>query len=164
MTSSNGNIFRVTGLSVGNSPVPVNSPHKGLWRGALVFSLICVWIDGWVNNREAGDLRRHRGHYDVTDTFWLNMPRRYIAMRWKWIWCSPTWRMIYISLISSIIPPEVLTMCHAVHLPMSTVIYWNSYVALKDQREKSADVSHLYTIMGVMHRQISNIRRTIMGN
>ena len=44
---------------------PVNSPHKGQWRGALMFSLICVWINGWVNNREAGDLRRHRGHYDV---------------------------------------------------------------------------------------------------
>ena len=44
---------------------PVNSPHKGQWRGALMFSLICVWINGWVNNREAGDLSRHRGHYDV---------------------------------------------------------------------------------------------------
>ena len=43
----------------------VNSPHKGQWRGALVFSLICVWINDWVNNREAGDLSRHRGHYDV---------------------------------------------------------------------------------------------------
>ena len=30
-----------------------------------MFSLICVWINGWVNNHEAGDLRRHRGHYDV---------------------------------------------------------------------------------------------------
>ena len=44
---------------------PVNSPHKGQWRGALMFSLICVWINGWVNNREAGDLRRYRNHYDV---------------------------------------------------------------------------------------------------
>ena len=44
---------------------PVNSPHKGHWRGALMFSLICVWINGWVNNRETGDLRRHRAHYDV---------------------------------------------------------------------------------------------------
>ena len=44
---------------------PVKSPHKGQWRGALVFSSICVWINGWVNNREAGDLRRHRTHYDV---------------------------------------------------------------------------------------------------
>ena len=40
---------------------PVNSPHKGQWRGALMFSLICVWI----NNREAGDLRCYRAHYDV---------------------------------------------------------------------------------------------------
>ena len=44
---------------------PVNSPHKGQWRGALMFSLICVWINVWVNNREAGDLIRHRAHYDV---------------------------------------------------------------------------------------------------
>ena len=44
---------------------PVNSPHKGQWRGALVFTLICARINGWVNNREAGDLRRHRAHYDV---------------------------------------------------------------------------------------------------
>ena len=44
---------------------PVNSPHKGQWRGALMFSVICAWINAWVNNREAGDLRRHRAHYDV---------------------------------------------------------------------------------------------------
>ena len=44
---------------------PVNSPQKGQWRGALMFSLICVWINGWVYNREAGDLRPYRAHYDV---------------------------------------------------------------------------------------------------
>ena len=44
---------------------PVNSPHKGQWRGALMFSLISVWINGWVNNREAGELRRYHAHYDV---------------------------------------------------------------------------------------------------
>ena len=38
---------------------------KGQWRGALMFSLIYVWINDWVNNREAGDLRRYRAHYDV---------------------------------------------------------------------------------------------------
>ena len=38
----------------------------GQLRGALVFSLICAWINGWVNNGEAADLRRHRAHYDVT--------------------------------------------------------------------------------------------------
>ena len=45
---------------------PVNSPHKGQWRGTLMFSLICAWIKGWVNNLEAGYLRRHRAHYDGT--------------------------------------------------------------------------------------------------
>ena len=45
---------------------PVNSPHKGQWRGALMFCLICAWINGWVSNDKAGDLRRHRAHYDVT--------------------------------------------------------------------------------------------------
>ena len=44
---------------------PVNSPHKCQWRRALMFSLICVWINGWVKNRKAGDLRRYRTHYDV---------------------------------------------------------------------------------------------------
>ena len=45
---------------------PVNSPHKGQWRGALMFSMICAWINSWVNTRKAGNLRRHRGHYDVS--------------------------------------------------------------------------------------------------
>ena len=45
---------------------PVNSPHKGQWRGALMFSLICTWPNGWVNNWDAGDLRHHGAHYDIT--------------------------------------------------------------------------------------------------
>ena len=45
---------------------PVNSRHKSQWRGALMFSLICTRINGWENNGEAGDLRRHRAHYDAT--------------------------------------------------------------------------------------------------
>ena len=53
-------------LCAGNSPVTGESPHKDRWRGALMFSLICAWINGWVNYREAGDLRRHSTHYDVT--------------------------------------------------------------------------------------------------
>ena len=44
---------------------PVNSLHKGQWRGVLMFYLICIWINGWESNREAGDLRRYRAHYDV---------------------------------------------------------------------------------------------------
>ena len=45
---------------------PVNSPHKGQWHGALLFSLICAWINGWVNNRKTSDLGHHRTHYDAT--------------------------------------------------------------------------------------------------
>ena len=44
---------------------PGNSPHKGLWRWALMFPLICAWKNGWVNNGEAGDLRHRRAHYDI---------------------------------------------------------------------------------------------------
>ena len=49
----------------GNHRSPVNSPHKGQWRGTLMFSLICARINGWVSNDEAGGLRRQRAHYDV---------------------------------------------------------------------------------------------------
>ena len=45
---------------------PVDSPHKSQWRGALMFSLICAWTNGWANNRGDRDLRRHRPHCDVT--------------------------------------------------------------------------------------------------
>ena len=45
---------------------PVNSPHKGQWHGTLMFSLIYAWKNGWINTRDAGDLRRHRSHYGVT--------------------------------------------------------------------------------------------------
>ena len=68
-------------LCAGNSPVRVNSPHKGKWRGALMFSLNCAWINGWVNNPEAGDLIRYRAHYDVIVMipfvgawFWIHEP------------------------------------------------------------------------------------------
>ena len=93
-------------LCVGNSPVPVNSPQKGQWRGALIFSLIYAWINGWVNNREAGDLRRYRAHCDVivmyhainsyVDIFLFNhMPVNFVmhllnkkysdhVTQWKW--------------------------------------------------------------------------------
>ena len=40
--------------------------NKGQWRGAFIVSLICARINGWVNNGDACDLRRHRAHYDIT--------------------------------------------------------------------------------------------------
>ena len=63
----------ILAFCVGNSPVtgelsPVNSPHKGQWRGALMFSSICTWANSWENNGNAGDLRCHLAHYDVIVT------------------------------------------------------------------------------------------------
>ena len=60
-------------ICVGNSPVPGEFPHEGQWRGALMFSLICARINGWLNNGEAGDLRRSRAHYDVIVMFWVKL-------------------------------------------------------------------------------------------
>ena len=62
MASSNGYIFRATGVDQLRGPV--KSLHIGQWRGDLIFSLICSWISGWVNNNKAGDLRRHCAYYD----------------------------------------------------------------------------------------------------
>ena len=66
MTSSNGNVFRVTGPLFGEF-----TGHRWIPRTkAIDAELWCFlwsapWINDWVNNREAGDLRRHHTHYDV---------------------------------------------------------------------------------------------------
>ena len=70
---------------------PVNSPHKGQWRGALMFSLIYARIKGRVNNDEAVDLRRHRAHYDVT-----------VMTLSKLTMSIPIWRAIYTNYCHSI--------------------------------------------------------------
>ena len=67
---------------------PVNFPHKGQWRGALMFSLIYAWINDWVNNREAGDLRRQHGHYDViVMLLWISGTgaRWNVVIRWHYL-------------------------------------------------------------------------------
>ena len=67
-TSSNGSIFCVTGHLCGEFTVPRWIPTKASDAENDV-SLICVRINGWANNREAGDLRRHRAHYDFIVMF-----------------------------------------------------------------------------------------------
>ena len=65
-TSSNGNLFRVTGHLYGEFTGHRWSPRTKASDAELwCFFFICAWINGWINNREAGDLRRHRAHYDV---------------------------------------------------------------------------------------------------
>ena len=66
MTSSNGNIFRVTSPCwelAGHRWIPLT---KASDVGHWCFLSFCAWTNGSVNNRDAGDLIRHRAHYDVT--------------------------------------------------------------------------------------------------
>ena len=72
---------------------PVNSPHKGQWRGALMLSLICTWIHSWVNNCKAGDLRRHSDHYDVSVVYMVprGSIRRNIPQLLRKIWKLMIW-------------------------------------------------------------------------
>ena len=62
-------------ICAGNSPVPGEFPPKGQWRRVLMYSLICVWINSWVNNRDDGDLRRYRAHYDVIVMIAVNIDK-----------------------------------------------------------------------------------------
>ena len=55
-------------------PVTGEFPTQRPVTRNLMFSLICSWISGWVNNHEAGDLRRRRTHYDVTVMCSMNVP------------------------------------------------------------------------------------------
>ena len=72
MTSSNGNIFHITGLLCGEFTghrwIPLTkASDTELW--CCLWS--APWINNWVNNRKAGDLRRHRAHYDVIVMYML---------------------------------------------------------------------------------------------
>ena len=66
MTTSNGNIFRVTGYLCGEFTghrwIPLTNA-SGPERRCFIWSV--PWINGWVNTREVGDLRRHHAHHDV---------------------------------------------------------------------------------------------------
>ena len=73
MTSANGCIFRISGL---------------LW--ALMVSLICAWTNGWTNYRDAGDLRRHRAHHDVTVMCGYNTFRFYQLLLLQWLKSRPS--------------------------------------------------------------------------
>ena len=100
MTSSNGNIVRVTG--------PLCGP---------MFSLICAWINDWVNNNEAGDLRRHRTHYDVTvmthGTEWRHDMETFWSEIWNVSLCCCFEQTVEQAIDMSVIwDPTVLMWCH----------------------------------------------------
>ena len=84
MTSSNGNIFRVTCPLCGEFTGPGEFPTQRPVTRSFDVSLICVCINGWVNNREAGGLRRHRGHYDIIVMLSMCHYIAYRMQNWHW--------------------------------------------------------------------------------
>ena len=90
MTSSNGNSFRVTGPLCGEFTGPrwialAKASDAELW------CWYAPWINCWVNNREAGDLRCHRAHYDVTTIRYWDICRHGFHRCWLHIWYLPDW-------------------------------------------------------------------------
>ena len=84
MTPSNRNIFRVTGPLWGDSPVTDGFPTPGLVTRSFDVSLICAWINGWVNNHVDGILKRHRAHCDVILMQSFLVPYEFILVSQRW--------------------------------------------------------------------------------
>ena len=68
----NGKSSALLALCAGNSPVTGELHAQRTVTGSFDVSFDCVWINSWVNNREAGDLRRHRAHYGVQGEDWTS--------------------------------------------------------------------------------------------
>ena len=75
MASSNGNICRVTGPLRGFHRSPVNSPHKGQWRGALM---------GFFS-----DLRPNKRLSKQSRSLWFETPSRSL-----WRYCNEIDRIV----------------------------------------------------------------------
>ena len=116
----------------------VNSPHKGQWRGALVFSLLCAWINTWVNNRKAGNLRFHRAHYHVT-VMWVAYSAAWITWRFTGI-CTATCPF------DCFTPPPPLTHPHPPptptppSTPQKMVAPWNSRIVKQSSDLKASSI------------------------
>ena len=71
----------------------IQFPHKGQWRGALMFTLICARLNEWVNTRKAGDLRRHRAHHDVIVMYFLCVTKPH-AIIWWYFTAKLFWKLV----------------------------------------------------------------------
>ena len=109
-------------LCVGNSSVTGEFPSQGQWHVALMFSFICAWTNGCANNRDAGDLRHHRAHYDVTVMLYS------YVQQWSLLWGVKTLAndlLLWSITISAIrLPTNVMTFTNVrniLYLPNSRI-------------------------------------------
>ena len=56
-------------LCEGKPPVIGGFPTQRPVTWSFYVFYICTWTNGWANNRDASDLRRHGTHYDITVMF-----------------------------------------------------------------------------------------------
>ena len=103
-------------ICAGNSPVAGEFPAQRPVTRSFDIFLICVWINGWVNNREAGDLRCYRTYYDVTV---MNYRTSYITLKIKVLLCNFPWKTL--SFFILVIAAVSLTLCLKRHSYI-----WNS--------------------------------------
>ena len=120
MTSANGNIFRVTGQ----------------WRGALMFTLICVRLNGWVNNCETGDLGRNRGHYDV------------IVMTKQHIICVQNTKRIHLYLKCTNVGNT------SFGLTMSNIYVFNVYITIRLALGEWVDIMKHWALLSTFERRL----------
>ena len=86
MTSSNGDIFHVTGPLCGNPTVTSDSPYKDQSQGALMFSLICTWTNGWANNWDANECKcKLKGYNKFLNRIRNSLRGRQLSGCWE-IW------------------------------------------------------------------------------
>ena len=130
---------RIQGLAV-------DSPHKGQWRGALVFSLICGWSYGRADNRDPGDLS-NRARYDATV-----MKCLLLFLEVSYQLCGPKFDKVYGPLARYV----KLRVAHAPRTPetFSPPPTWKE-TASQQSRDASRHVRHA---RAVMHVGIANPR------
>ena len=131
MTLSNGHFFRVTGPLRGIHRSPVNSPRKGQWRRAMVFSLICGSINVWVNNRTQYDviviyLAVHQHSRKLfkqsTRNIWFGNVRNYYDIKWLTV----VYEMSYIQQFNSIFVNTMMAYWQCGHIRLQWLFKNNS--------------------------------------
>ena len=93
-------------ICAGNSPVTGEFPAQRPVTRIFDFSFICVWITSWVNNREAGDLRRYRAHYDVI--VMLGLFRGFLCHGWQQAIQGVTSTVQFMSIRSAYYQPQAI--------------------------------------------------------
>ena len=150
MTSPNGNIFHITGPLWGESTGHRWVPLTKASAQTLIFSLICAWTNGWSNNLDAGNFRRHRPRYDVT-----------VIYNWK------TWGTMQSSVMDVFLVDKNMTGCGITYIILPLSDKWRHlvYTVLTDRANNSSSLWRLFAFFFILkHITTSMICIKMMTN